>query len=328
MEYDSRPKTKLFTLKDEKGETKEIFFVARKLMAILGVVLALIVSGLVHFFANDIWIAIGVGLAVGLPAAFFPVHSDMKQEEYFTPLIDKIMELLSEFGIDLSKQDVMDLLSFKEFRIDDEYVLVTETKNGELIVSVVSDKISEKVKEKKPDVFPVVINEKVESDFKPKAPVISQAELEEAPEAEGIVEEAPEVDPIAESAPEAETDSDKLPETESEKASDESVSKTHEKAKTVGISAFPASGNEYTATSTGVMNIISPLTMSTPVVGEIAPGVTGPIPMTVGDGSVVYEDSVAPIHNLGNHADPYVPLSTEEPASTRLGRHGRRSAVQ
>lgn len=315
MEYDSRPKTKLFSLSDPKGETKEIFFVARKLMAILGAVIALVISGLVHFFANELWIAVGVGLAVGLPAAFFPVYSDIKQEEYFKPLLNRIIELLEEFDIQVTKENVMDLLSFKEFRINNEYVIVAETKNGELILSVVIDKIPENVKEKKPAVFPVVVKDKAESDVKPKAvntPVIQ----EEGSEAESVLEEAPEVDS---------GNSDSITEevVESPKSEEASV-----KSESIPILAVPASSKEHTATATGAMNIVSPLTMQTPVIGEIAPGVTGPIPMTVGDGSVVYEDSVAPIHNLGNHADPYIPISTEEPAPARLGRHGRRSAIQ
>lgn len=289
MEYDSRPKTRLFALKDEKGETKELFFVGRKVMVVLGVVFALIIGVIVHFFSDDIWIAIGVAAAVGLPTAFFPVYSDMKQEEYFSPLINKIIELLHEFGIDLTKQNVMDLLSFKEFRIDDEYVLVSETKNGELITSVVVDKVPENTKEKKPTVFPVVVNDKTESDFKPK---VEPAEVEKASE------ETDEID-STETVDESQVyNQGEAPAKTSEKATEGNVPVT--------FASIPASKHEYTATATGAMDVVAPLTMPTPVIGEIAPGVTGPIPMTVGDGSVVYEEPVAPSR----------------------GRHGRRSAVQ
>lgn len=314
MEYDSRPKLRLFTLKDKNEETKELFFVGRKVMAGLGIVFGIAISGIVFFFSENILISLGIGIAAGLPSAFFPVYADIKRQEYFAPLIDKIIELLNEFGIELNKQETMDLLSFKEFRINDEHVLVAMTKNGELEISVATDILKEETKQKKSAVFPVVVNSKAESDVKPKVETKPEEVFEEAPEVDPVFEEAPEAGIIQEEVPEAKSDTIQV--------HDSLVTKGN-----VKVSAVVTAGKEYTATSTDAMSIVSPLTSQTPVIGEIAPGVTGPIPLTVGDGSIVYEDSVAPLHNFGNHAEPYAPISTEEPPAKTKGRHGRRSAA-
>lgn len=301
MEYDSRPRNKLFELKDKEGETKELFFIGRKVMAGIGILAGFIVTSIIYFTSENLLISAGIGIAVGLPMSVFPVIMDKNKEAYFTPLIMKLIELLHEHGIDVAKENIMDLLSFKELRITSENVLSLEVKEGKITVYLVSDIKPEKVKVKKPKTFPVVVID------------ANETNAEKQTEPEAVVEIAPEDHPIH----------------EEEELTAGSAEEENTEKKPVGISSFSSSGASYSAVSTHAIDIVSPTPESTvPTIGYIAPGMTGPIPVTVGDRSIIHEeDRSVKAKNLGSHAEPY---SEPPQASPRVskGKHGRRSAAQ
>jgi PHD/YefM family antitoxin component YafN of YafNO toxin-antitoxin module len=306
MEYDSRPRTKLFSLADKNEETKELFFIGRKAMAILGSIAGVLIAVIIYLFSDNILIPLGIGAAVGLSIGFFPILMDKRKETYFLPLINKMIELLQEFEIDTDKQKIMDLLSFKEIRISNEHVLVAVTKEGKLSVYVASDYKPEKVKTKKPSSFPIEVLEKEESDVKAKTVVSGEEPQDAVILSEEHFEE--EISEIMEGIVEEEM----IPGT------------------ALSISAFVTSGNSHTATSTDAIDIVSVVPQvyypAVPTIGEIAPGVTGPIPITVGDRSLTHaEDTIVTNRQLAAHVDSDAVPSTVASEVPR-GRHGRRSA--
>lgn len=309
MEYDSRPKIKLFVIADKEEETKELFFVGRKAMAIIGSIAGLLVAGIIYFSSKHLLVSMGIGLAVGLPMAVFPILMDKRREAYFTPLINKMIELLETFEIAVTKEEVMNLLSFKKIRINNEHLLMTQTISGSLEVYVATDVLPEKVKVKKGKTFAVKITETAGSEVK-----TFQADNEEETDQEVIEPSETQEDLSGEETPEPQA------EDEAPKAKESNVE----------VSTFTTSGKEYTAVSTDAMSIVAPPPESDiATIGEVAPGVTGPIPITVGDRSIIHPEDSKVSGKFGSHVkanpepEPDLPENNDPPK-----RRGRRSAIQ
>jgi hypothetical protein len=325
MEYDSRPKVKLFSFKDENEETKDLFFSSMKIMWILSAIAGLILGGLL-FLADP---AIGVITAIVVIAGvgFGTSYFNKKKEKYFTPLVTSIQAKLESQEISLTAEEVRELISQKEFRVSPKKILAVWSKDKEMSVFLIED--IKKVKEKtaKAKEFKVEVLSEVPADE------IAGTEASEADEAvQGNKPE--EADSASEdSLSENSTDT---PEEEESEAEDTTKVKPKEPLKVIAVASQHASVD---AVSTNAIDVVSPHVAGensgkpfpapmTGSIGLIAPGVTGPIPITVGDHSVPYT-------GLADHTDKGVEVNTEPVASSvaveaplRRPRHGRRSAAQ
>lgn len=314
MEYDSRPRVKLFSFKDEKEETKDLFFASMKVMWILSVIAGLILGGLLFLVDPTVGIILAVVIIGGM--GYGTSYFNKKKEKYFAPLVSSIQHKLEAHEISLTAEEVRELISQKEYRVSAKNVLAVWTKDSEMSIFLIEDIKKAKEKNKKPKEF--------------KVEVISEDTVEEKNE-----EEAPETE-----GNDSVDSEDNLTE-ESDADSESTTSpKTKEKAKVktpVTVTAVASEHASIDAVSTNAIDIVAPKVAEkadskpspaplTGAIGLIAPGVTGPIPITVGDHSVPYT-------GLGDHADKGVEVNTEPVASStaveaplRRPRHGRRSA--
>lgn len=281
MEYDSRPKIELFVIADPEEETKELFFTGRKAMAIIGAVSGLIVAAALLFFTQKPLIAISFGLLVGVPMGVLPVMIDKSREAYFTPLLETIVTKLQGFDIEVGKQEIMDLLSFKEVRINNEHVLLAHTADEKLTIYVATDILPDKVKKKKEKTFPVKVLGSSESDVKPKNKPSKHASVSST----HIQEEEPGEDAAQEAKAIEVTDDVEAPDTKEAEVTEDPIPEVSEEPELPQVQV-----------STHAIDIVPPRPESDKqTIGEIAPGVTGPIPVTVGDRSLkgMVDDSPA-----------------------------------
>lgn len=260
MEYDSRPKRLLLSFSDANEETKELFFVGRKVIFILGLVLGVVIGAGLFFFTGKALLSIGIALIVGLPMASMPIFFDRRKEYYFSLLLDGIGDKLESRGLFFNREDIMTLLSLKTIRVDEDYVLQAETKNQRLNIYLVDDHKPPSIKVKRPEVFPVAVVE--ETDF-----VMKEKETESG--ISGQTKLKPVEPAKAEPKPEASTEGSKGRKWRRDKQE---------------VNDAPNKTNQDATQESG---LISEPVSDPPTIGLIAPGVTGPIPVTVTANSLI-----------------------------------------
>lgn len=317
MEYDSRPKVKLFSFKDEKEETKDLFFASMKVMWIISIIAGLILGGLLFLVDPTVGIILAVVIIASM--GYGTTYFNKKKEKYFSPLVSSIQHKLETHEISLTAEEVRELISQKEFRASAKNVLAVWTNGGEMSVFLIEDIKKAKEKNKKPEAFKVEVISEAPPE---KKNTDEPSETDKDQEVSGLGENLAEgLDGTLESTPASKTnggtqDKDEIP---------------------VAVTAVPSKHASVDAVSTNAINIVTPkvsvksdgepsTTPLTGSIGLIAPGVTGPIPITVGDHSVPYT-------GLGDHADKGVEVTTQPASSSttadtplRRPRHGRRSA--
>lgn len=321
--YDSRPKVKLFSFKDAKEETQDLFFASMKAMWTLGVIAGLILGGLLSLL--DPFVGILTGSIVIAGIGFGSSYFNERKKRYFEPLIHSMQEKLAVHEISLSMEEIRYLISQKEHRISPKNVLAVWSNNKEISVFLIKDVKEDKPKEAKTKEFKVEVlsenpvkekEENVKSKAKESSPAKIETEEVSSPDVEFLhIEEAP-----SEEAPVVDEDS-------------QVSSKTK-----VKVTAFASQHASVDAVSTNAIDIVSPPSAEvnteksvtaprTGVIGLIAPGVTGPIPITVGDHSVPYTGVV---DSADGNLDPVresVSSSVMVEAPLRRPRHGRRRAT-
>lgn len=153
MAYTFGKKEKLFAIKDPDNETKEVVLVNRGALIGVGVTLGVIVIAVVTFFSHNSLIGSGAGLLVGGLAAWLPVHADKKREKYYSTLIETVQDRLEKLGHPLSRRQVMDLLYIRDVRSTDEHVIVADTVNKELVISLCHNKKKQRERPERKEFF-------------------------------------------------------------------------------------------------------------------------------------------------------------------------------
>lgn len=267
MEYDSRPKRLLFSFSDANEETKELFFIGRKIIFILGLVMGAAIGAGLFFFTGKGLLSIGIAFIVGLPMASLPVFFDRRKEEYFALLLDSIGNKLENKGLFFGREEIMTLLSLKEVRVDEDYSLLAETKNQRLNIYLVDDHKPLNVKVKRSEIFPVAVIE--ESDFVMKEKA-SEHGLSGRTQLD-IVEE-----PQSQPEPKQEISQEEVP-TEEVKTRRWRRARQEAGEKPAESLDNPVPTSDSMPAPEG----------DKPTIGLIAPGVTGPIPITVSANSLI-----------------------------------------
>lgn len=327
MEYDSRPKVKLFSFKDEKGETQDLFFESREVMWTLSIVAGLILGGLLFLVdpAVGMITAAVVISGIGFGASYF----NQKKEKYFAPLVTSLQEKLAALDISLTLEEVKYLISQKEHRISPKNVLAVWSKDKEMSVFLIEDIKKEKQKAAKAKEFKVELLSEIPA--KEKEETVASKTMEASP-SEAVKEEE---SVSGTESPDAEETFEEHEEKLSPSATTDSKMAGSAKVK---VTAFASQHASVDAVSTNAIDIVSPPTAEgntekpvtaprTGAIGLIAPGVTGPIPITVGDHSVPYAGVVDSADMSLEPVKESVSSSVLIEAPLRRPRHGRRRAT-